>query len=102
MTHSLSVTGADNPPAMYRKATLAMVVSSTSMNVGITTAAATIHGLITRGSADRMLDGGGRAWMGPAHCPGAAWSAYGAVLVKSWDCRHTPQRASPRVHRRSD
>ena len=33
---------------MYRSATLAIVVSSTSMNVGITTAAATTHGLIGR------------------------------------------------------
>ena len=31
---------------MYRRATLAMVVSSTSMNVGMTTATATIQGLI--------------------------------------------------------
>ncbi len=27
MTHSLSTTAADNPPAIYRKATLAIVVS---------------------------------------------------------------------------
>jgi len=45
MTHSLSVTGADNPPAIYRSATLAIVVSKTSMNVGITTAPATSQGL---------------------------------------------------------
>ena len=33
---------------MYRSATLAIVVSSTSMKVGTTTAAATNHGLIRR------------------------------------------------------
>src|SRR5437764_503829 len=46
MTHSLSMTAADRPPAMYRSATLATVVSSTSMNVGTTTATATNQGLI--------------------------------------------------------
>jgi hypothetical protein len=51
MTHSLSVTAADNPPAMWLKATFATVVSSTSMKVGTMTAKATIHGLITRGPA---------------------------------------------------
>src|SRR5438067_2324432 len=57
MTHSLSVTAADSPPAMYRSATLAMVVSSTSMNVGMTTATATTQGLI----AGRLTAGGARA-----------------------------------------
>src|SRR5207302_10742541 len=56
MTHSLSVCAADRPPAMYRSATLAMVVSITSMNVGMTTATATIHGLI----AGRLTAGGDR------------------------------------------
>src|SRR5437867_12445515 len=46
MTHSLSTLDADRPPAMYRSATLAIVVSSTSMNVGTTTAMATNQGLI--------------------------------------------------------
>ena len=46
MTHSLSTFDADRPPAMYRSATLAIVVSSTSMNVGTTTATATNQGLI--------------------------------------------------------
>src|SRR5689334_22563525 len=46
MTHSLSTFDADRPPAIYRSATLAMVVSSTSMNVGMTTAMATHQGLI--------------------------------------------------------
>src|SRR5579883_2695718 len=46
MTHSLSTFDADSPPAMYRSATLAMVVSSTSMKVGMTTAMATNQGLI--------------------------------------------------------
>src|SRR6516225_4885216 len=46
MTHSLSTFDADRPPAMYRSATLAMVVSSTSMNVGMTTATAINQGLI--------------------------------------------------------
>ena len=45
-THSLSTFDADRPPAMYRSATLAIVVSSTSMKVGTTTAAATNQGLI--------------------------------------------------------
>src|SRR3954453_22603408 len=58
MTHSLSVTGADRPPAMYRRATLAIVVSRTSMNVGTTTAAATNQGLI-RG----RLASGERSWV---------------------------------------
>src|SRR5580704_2599031 len=53
MTHSLSTTAADRPPAMYRSATLAMVVSSTSMNVGMTTATATTHGLIAGPTAAR-------------------------------------------------
>src|SRR5436305_6137661 len=44
MTHSLSVTAAESPPAMYRRATLAMVVSSTSMNVGTRTATAISQG----------------------------------------------------------
>src|SRR6516162_3104697 len=42
---------------MYRSATLAMVVSSTSMNVGTTTAAATNQGLI----AGRLAAVGARA-----------------------------------------
>src|SRR5215470_3022468 len=46
MTHSLSTFDADRPPAMYRSATLAIVVSSTSINVGMTTAMATNQGLI--------------------------------------------------------
>src|SRR5262249_32114235 len=48
MTHSLSTFDAERPPAMYRSATLAIVVSSTSMNVGMTTATATSQGLIDR------------------------------------------------------
>src|SRR5262245_24562952 len=46
MTHSLSTFDADSPPAMYRSATLAIVVSNTSMKVGMTTAMATNQGLI--------------------------------------------------------
>src|SRR5579864_1182784 len=57
MTHSLSTFAADRPPAMYRSATLAIVVSSTSMNVGTTTAAATNQGLI----AGRLTAAGARA-----------------------------------------
>ena len=45
MTHSLSLFAADEPPAMYRNATLAMLVSSTSMNVAIDTAIAMNQGL---------------------------------------------------------
>src|SRR5262245_34469956 len=56
MTHSLSVTAAARPPAMYRSATLAMVVSSTSMKVGMITATATNQGLIAR----RRTVGGAR------------------------------------------
>src|SRR6516162_1578213 len=44
MTHSPSSTVADRPPAMYRSATTVIVVSSTSMNVGITTIAAITQG----------------------------------------------------------
>ena len=44
MTHSLSLWAADSPPAMYRRATLATLVSSTSMNVAIVTATAMTHG----------------------------------------------------------
>ena len=44
MTHSPSSTVAERPPAMYRSATRAMVVSSTSMKVGMMTTAATSHG----------------------------------------------------------
>ena len=44
MTHSPSSTVAERPPAMYRSATTAMVVSSTSMKVGMMTMAATSHG----------------------------------------------------------
>src|SRR6266480_6067135 len=51
MTHSPSVTAADNPPAMWRSATFAIVVSNTSMNVGMRTASATNHGLTARRSA---------------------------------------------------
>ena len=48
---------------MYRSATLAIVVSSTSMKVGTTTAAATNHGLITGrlralGASDTLLTQG--------------------------------------------
>src|SRR6516165_1789245 len=57
MTHSLSTFDADRPPAMYRSATLAIVVSSTSMKVGTTTAAATNQGLI----AGRLAAVGARA-----------------------------------------
>ena len=57
MTHSLSTFDADRPPAMYRSATLAIVVSSTSMNVGTTTATATNQGLI----AGRLTALGARA-----------------------------------------
>src|SRR4051794_31522690 len=56
MTHSLSLTDADSPPAMYRSATFAIVVSRTSMNVGTTTAAATIQGLIA-GRRVGVVDG---------------------------------------------
>src|SRR4051794_5161797 len=45
MTHSLSLAADESPPAMCRKATLAMLVSSTSMNVGTVTTTATSHGL---------------------------------------------------------
>src|SRR5271168_3158021 len=45
MTHSPSLTVADRPPAMYRRATSVIVVSSTSMKVGTTTIAATTQGL---------------------------------------------------------
>src|SRR3954451_17582591 len=45
MIHSLSFSAAEIPPAMYRSATLAMLVSRTSMNVAIETDAAMIHGL---------------------------------------------------------
>jgi hypothetical protein len=45
MTQSLSFIVAERPPAMYRIEAVAIVVSSISMNVGITTAVATIHGL---------------------------------------------------------
>src|SRR5262245_15511990 len=44
MTHSLSVTAADSPPEMYRRATLAIVVSRISMKVGMRTATAISHG----------------------------------------------------------
>src|SRR6516164_8546933 len=47
MTHSLSSTVADRPPAMYRSATTVMVVSSTSMKVGTTTIAATTQGFVS-------------------------------------------------------
>ena len=46
MTQSVSVSAADRPPAMYRRGTLAIVVSRISMNVGTTTAVATNQGLI--------------------------------------------------------
>ena len=46
MTHSESDWAADRPPAMYRKATFAIVVSRISMNVGTTTTTATTQGLI--------------------------------------------------------
>src|SRR6516162_7290741 len=49
MTHSPSSTVADRPPAMYRSATTAIVVSSTSMKVGTTTAVAITRGLPPRG-----------------------------------------------------
>ena len=45
MTQSASVWAADRPPAMYRRATLAIVVSRISMNVGTTTTTATTQGL---------------------------------------------------------
>ena len=45
MTQSLSFIVADRPPAMYRIEAVAIVVSRISMNVGITTAVATIQGL---------------------------------------------------------
>ena len=44
MTHSPSSTVADRPPAMYLNATTAIVVSSTSMKVGMMTTAAISHG----------------------------------------------------------
>src|ERR1700677_4066463 len=75
MTHSLSVTAADNPPAMWLKATFATVVSSTSMKVGTMTAKATIHGLKTRGlefmAWERELrspGGTSRHWARSADC----------------------------------
>jgi hypothetical protein len=48
MTHSLSLSAAESPPAMYRKAALAMLMSSTSMNVAIVTATAITQGLTAR------------------------------------------------------
>jgi hypothetical protein len=44
----MSLSAAESPPAMYRGATLAMLVSSTSMNVAIVTATAMIHGFTGR------------------------------------------------------
>jgi hypothetical protein len=63
MTHSLSTSEADRPPAMYRSETFAIVVSSTSMNVGTTTAMATNQGLIAGrpaapGARDTLLTQG--------------------------------------------
>jgi hypothetical protein len=46
MTQSASACAADSPPAIYRRATLAIVVSKISMNVGTTTTMATTQGLI--------------------------------------------------------
>src|ERR1039458_9330256 len=44
-THVLSSVPADRLPAIWGKATLAMLVSSTSMNVASVTVSAMIHGL---------------------------------------------------------
>ncbi len=57
MIHSLSLSAAESPPAMYRSATLAMLVSSTSMNVAMVTATAMIQGLT--GRADPFIAGWG-------------------------------------------
>ena len=46
VTHSLSVAAADRPPAMSGRATPTIVVFSTPINAGMTTAAPTNQGLI--------------------------------------------------------
>src|SRR5581483_479588 len=84
MTHSPSVTAADNPPAMWRNATFAIVVSKTSMNVGMTTASATNHGLIARGTAVAEYSG---TAIDDAFIISPAWrfqpeTAAGLVLVR--------------------
>src|SRR5262245_13050801 len=76
MTHSLSVTAAARPPAMYRSATLAMVVSSTSMKVGMITAPATNQGLIAR----RRTAGGARATLLMMRAPSPSW--VGGLLLQ--------------------
>src|SRR5262245_62344307 len=48
MTHTLSVTAEQCPTATEPSATLAILVSSTSIKVGTTTASATSHGLNSR------------------------------------------------------
>ena len=55
ITQSESLCAADRPPAMYRKATFAIVVSKISMNVGTTTMAAMTQAL-TAGRTDRCSD----------------------------------------------
>src|SRR3954454_21692954 len=57
MTHSLSFSAAERPAAMYRNATLAMLVSSTSMNVATVTATAITHGLTPRGASEAGVSG---------------------------------------------
>src|SRR4051794_8920372 len=93
MTHSLSTRAADRPPAMYCRATLAIVVSRTSMNVGMTTAMATIQGLI----AGRLIAAGARATLLMIHPPWQTGSCCGSMLGDRGALRQGGERLQERA-----
>ena len=96
--HSASTTAADRSPAMYRSETIATVVSKTSINVGMITAAATNQALI----AGRLAAAGASATLLMMRAPLAArgpmrvrvWGPLGLLEVRQRVAR-LPRHAAP-------
>src|SRR5215469_7944674 len=78
-THVASSCVAPRPPAICGSATLAMEVSSTSMNVASVTVMATIHGL-TRGRHGLSTECVERAW---STCCASGSCALGSSMVEA-------------------
>ena len=98
--HSASTTAADRSPAMYRSETIATVVSKTSMNVGMITAAATNQALdrraadCGRGKCDAAHDACSLGGRGPMRV--RVWGP--RCLVEAWQTvARVPRRAAPWV-----
>src|SRR5271163_3229526 len=97
MTHSPSLTVADRPPAMYRRATSVIVVSSTARKVGTTTIAATTQGL----PPARDLEGESTASVTCRRLTGLRPNRRPAIAARSLEetSRHRVRRAAYRDRR---